>query len=87
MAKRHSIKGKTLTPCERRTDVDAGDAVPREQALSVEYGHLATTLMRAEPRSLRPVYPDFVCANGRDGRVLGARNTSGGVYPGRGVEE
>ena len=29
----------------------------------------------------------ILCANGRDGRVLDARNTSGGVYPGGGVEE
>ena len=35
----------------------------------------------------RSAMTDTVCANGRDGRVLGARNTSGGVYPGRGVEE
>ena len=29
----------------------------------------------------------ILCANGRDGRVLAARNTSGGIHPGRGVEE
>ena len=38
-------------------------------------------------RSLRPVYPDFVCANGLDGRIPAARNTSDGILPGRGVEE
>ena len=31
--------------------------------------------------------PDTVCANGRDGRTPAARNTSGGIHPGRGVEE
>ena len=44
---------------------------------------LALTLRR----SLRPVYPDFVCASSRNGCLPDARNTSGGVYPGRGVEE
>ena len=44
---------------------------------------LALTLRR----SLRPVYPDFVCASSRNGCLPAARNTSDGVYPGRGVEE
>ena len=59
---------------ERRTDVDAGDGGPREQALTYELRYFAMMLKRsANRRSLRPVYPDFVCANGRDGRVLDAR--------------
>ena len=29
----------------------------------------------------------ILCANGRDGRVLGARKASGGILPGRGLEE
>ena len=33
------------------------------------------------------VLTDTVCASGRDGRLLGARNTADGVYPGCGVEE
>ena len=58
---------------ERSTDGDAGEDGPRERALPYELRYLATTLMRsANRRSLRPVYPDFVCANGRDGRVLAA---------------
>ena len=35
----------------------------------------------------RAVMTDTVCANGRDGRTPAARNTSGGIHPGRGVEE
>ena len=31
--------------------------------------------------------PDTVCASSRNGCLLDARNTSGGVYPGGGVEE
>ena len=58
---------------ERGTGVDAGYDGPRERALPYELRYLAPTLMRsANRRSLRPVYPDFVCANGRDGRVLAA---------------
>ncbi len=44
---------------------------------------LALTLLR----SLRPVYPDFVCASSRNGCLLPARNTSGGIHPVGGVEE
>ena len=33
------------------------------------------------------VLTDTLCASSRDGCLLAARNTSGGVYPGRGVEE
>ena len=54
----------TAQRSERGTDVDAGDDGPREQALTFELRYTATTLMRsANRRSLRPVYPDFVCAN------------------------
>ena len=64
----------TAQGCERRTDGRAGYQGEREQALTFELRYNATTLMRsANRRSLRPVYPDFVCANGRDGRVLDAR--------------
>ena len=50
--------------------------------------YLATTLMRGVNRhSLWRVYPDTVCASSRIGCILAARNTSDGVYPGRGVEE
>ena len=78
----------TAQRSERRTDVDAGDDGLREQALTFELGYDATTLMRSvDRRSLRPVYPDFVCASSRDGCLLAARNTSDGVYPGRCVEE
>ena len=38
-------------------------------------------------RSVWLVYPDTLCANGRDGRTPAARNTSDGIHPGRGVEE
>ena len=34
-----------------------------------------------------PGLTDIVCANGRDGRVLDARNTADGILPGCGVEE
>ena len=64
----------TAQRSERGTDVDAGDDGLREQALTFELRYNATTLMRSvDRRSLRPVYPDFVCANGRDGRILDAR--------------
>ena len=64
----------TAQGSERRTGGDAGDYGLREQALSSELRKYATTLMRSvNRRSLRPVYPDFVCANGRDGRILAAR--------------
>ena len=42
--------------------------------------------LRRQPRNSDGM-TDTVCANGRDGRVLDARNTSGGVYPAGGVEE
>ena len=38
-------------------------------------------------RSLWRACPDTVCASGRDGRILGARKSSGGVYPGGGLED
>ena len=38
-------------------------------------------------RSLWRACPDTVCASGRDGRILGARKTSGGACPGGGLEE
>ncbi len=46
-----------------------------------------TSLMRGYRRSLWQIYSDTVCANGRDGRVLGARKASGGILPVRGLEE
>ena len=64
----------TAQRSERRTDVDAGYSGNRELALPFELRYDATTLMRGvNRRSLRPVYPDFVCASGRDGRTLAAR--------------
>ena len=33
------------------------------------------------------VLTDTLCASGPEGRLLGARNTADGVYPGCGVEE
>ena len=73
---------------ERGTGGDAGDDGLREQALPDELMYLATTLMRGVNRhSLWRVYPDTVCASSRIGCILAARNTSDGVYPGRGVEE
>ena len=64
----------TAQRSERRTDVDAGYSGNRELALPFELRYDATTLMRSvDRRSLRPVYPDFVCASGRDGRTLAAR--------------
>ena len=72
---------------ERGTGVDAGDGGLRELALSFEYWYTATTLMRAYRRRVWLVYPDTLCASGRDGRLLGARNTADGVYPVCGVEE
>ena len=54
----------TAQRSERRTDADAGYSDDRELALPFELRYDATTLMRsANRRSLRPVYPDFVCAN------------------------
>ena len=54
----------TAQRSERRTDADAGYSDNRELALPFELRYDATTLMRsANRRSLRPVYPDFVCAN------------------------
>ena len=44
--------GRNGPPCERGTGVDAGYQGEREQALTFEYWYLATTLMRAGPRSL-----------------------------------
>ena len=44
---------------------------------------LAPTLRR----SLWRTCSDTVCASSRNGCLPAARNTSGGVYPGRGVEE
>ena len=38
-------------------------------------------------RSVWLACPDILCANGRNGRTPAARNTSGGIHPGRGVEE
>ena len=38
-------------------------------------------------RSLWRTCSDTVCASSRNGCLLDARNTSGGVYPGGGVEE
>ena len=74
--------------CERGTAGDAGDDGPRELALPYELRYLATTLMRSAVRhSLWRTCSDTVCASSRDGCILAARNTSGGVYPGRGVEE
>ena len=59
---------------ERGTDGDVGYDGERERALPYELRYLATTLMRGVDRhSLWRVYPDTVCANGRDGRILPAR--------------
>ena len=54
----------TAQRSERRTDGQAGYNGLRELAHTFELRYFATTLMRSENRrSLRPVYPDFVCAN------------------------
>ena len=64
----------TAQRSERRTDVDAGYSGNRELALPFELRYDATTLMRSvDRRSLRPVYPDFVCASGPKDRTLAAR--------------
>ena len=64
----------TAQRSERRTDVDAGDDGLRELVLTFELRYDATTLMRSVDRhSLRPVYPDFVCASGPKDRTLAAR--------------
>ena len=64
----------TAQRSERRSDGRAGYQGEREQALTFDLRYNATTLMRSvDRRSLRPVYPDFVCASGRDGRTLAAR--------------
>ena len=64
----------TAQRSERRTDGDAGEDGLRELALPFELRYDATTLMRSvDRRSLRPVYPDFVCASGPKDRTLAAR--------------
>ena len=64
----------TAQRSERGTDGRAGYQGKREQALTFELWYNATTLMRsANGRSLRPVYPDFVCASGPKDRTLAAR--------------
>ena len=61
---------------DRRQDVD-GEAWHYPTGAGCTYGITVEFALTVGTR----------CASGRNGRILGARNTSGGVFPGGGVEE
>ena len=93
---RSGCYGGTLcgpTAERRRPTSRGGRRPPRPEPGRLKATLDSSTTFAAEGlgRSLRRrvwrACPDTRCASGRDGRILGARKTSGGARPGGGLEE